>query len=263
MKCCLNWWDLLEWFGPFHKFPPNCFYNGDRILECIYLARKKKKNWCDLPWFGFGSAIGAGIFILAGQEAHDHVGPAIVFSYVAPGLSVMLLVFFDTEFAVEIPFAGESFAYPRVESIDLAAFITVGNTLLESIIRSAAVARSWTSYFATLLDFCPDSLRILTDIRDGFSLLEPIAVCVLAITATISKTNFHLNWIASAIKTVVILFVTVAGFAHAKTSSLQFFLSHGAAGSPKQELLCTLLMEDSIVSQPWQRKQETQAEKYF
>ena len=72
-------------------------------------------TWWDLTWFGFGSVIGAGIFVLTGQEAHDHTGPAIVLSYVASGLSAMLSVFCYTEFAVEIPVAGGSFAYLRVE----------------------------------------------------------------------------------------------------------------------------------------------------
>lgn len=46
---------------------------------------KRCLTWWDLTWFGFGSVIGAGIFVLTGQEAHKHAGPAIVLSYVASG----------------------------------------------------------------------------------------------------------------------------------------------------------------------------------
>ncbi|OAY74508.1 Cationic amino acid transporter 5 [Ananas comosus] len=63
---------------------------------------KRCLNWWDLTWFGFGSVIGAGIFVLTGQEAHDHAGPAIVLSYVASGISAMLSVFCYNRFAVEI-----------------------------------------------------------------------------------------------------------------------------------------------------------------
>ncbi|EYU43634.1 hypothetical protein MIMGU_mgv1a025028mg, partial [Erythranthe guttata] len=77
-------------------------------------SMKRCLNWWDLTWFGFGSVIGAGIFVLTGQEAHDHAGPAIVLSYVASGISAMLPVFCYIEFAVEIPVAGGSFAYMRV-----------------------------------------------------------------------------------------------------------------------------------------------------
>ncbi|KZV46345.1 cationic amino acid transporter 5 [Dorcoceras hygrometricum] len=106
---------------------------------------------------------------LLSQEAHNHAGPAIVLSYVASGISAMLSVFCYTEFAVEIPVSGGSFAYLRVELGDLAAFITAGNILLESIVGTAAVARAWTSYFTTLLNRHPDSLRIRTNLIAGFA----------------------------------------------------------------------------------------------
>ncbi|XP_055961772.1 cationic amino acid transporter 5 [Mercurialis annua] len=203
--------------------------------------RKQSENdmtrcltWWDLTWFGFGSVIGAGIFVLTGQEAHDHAGPAIVLSYAASGVSAMLSVFCYTEFAVEIPVAGGSFAYLRIEMGDFMAFITAGNILLESIVGTAAVARAWTSYFTTLLNRPSDSLRIHTNLKEGFNLLDPIAVGVLVITATIAMTGTrktsYLNWIATALNTSAILFVIIAGFAHANTSNLTPFLPFGAEG---------------------------------
>ncbi|KDP46791.1 hypothetical protein JCGZ_11162 [Jatropha curcas] len=195
---------------------------------------KRCLTWWDLTWFGFGAVIGAGIFVLTGQEAHNHAGPAIVLSYVASGFSAMLSVFCYTEFAVEIPVAGGSFAYLRIELGDFVAFITAGNILLESIVSSAAVARAWTSYFTTLLNRHPNSLRIHTNLSEGFNLLDPIAVGVLVIAATIAmistrKTSL-LNWIATLINTSIILFVIIAGFAHANTSNLKPFLPFGAEG---------------------------------
>ncbi|KAF5475344.1 hypothetical protein F2P56_007155 [Juglans regia] len=209
--------------------------------EEIGELRKRSENdmkqcltWWDLTWFGFGSVIGTGIFVLTGQEAHDHAGPAIVLSYVASGVSAMLSVFCYTEFAVEIPVAGGSFAYLRIELGDFAAFITAGNILLESIVGTAAVARGWTSYFTSLLNRQRNSLRIHTNLRDGYNLLDPIAVVVLATAATIAmistRKTSYLNWIASAVNTVVILFVIIAGFAHANTSNLTPFLPYGAKG---------------------------------
>ncbi|KAK9267766.1 hypothetical protein L1049_010200 [Liquidambar formosana] len=224
-----------------------CFRFEDRLLSRSNDAnelgeiRKQSENdmkrcltWWDLTWFGFGSVIGAGIFVLTGQEAHNHAGPAIVLSYVASGVSAMLSVFCYTEFAVEIPVAGGSFAYLRIELGDFAAFITAGNLLLESIVGTAAVARAWTSYFTTLLNRPSNSLRIHTNLKDGYNLLDPIAVGVLAIAATIAmisaRKTSQLNWIASAINTFVILFVIIAGFAHADTSNLTPFLPNGAKG---------------------------------
>ncbi|KAL8508669.1 hypothetical protein ACS0TY_019061 [Phlomoides rotata] len=213
---------------------------SDEATELVNLRKQSENtmkrclNWWDLTWFGFGSVIGAGIFVLTGQEAHDHAGPAIVLSYVASGLSAMLSVFCYTEFAVEIPVAGGSFAYLRVELGDLAAFITAGNILLESVVGSAAVSRAWTSYFTTLLDRHPNSLRIHTNLQQGYNLLDPIAVGVIALAtmlaiASAKKTSVF-NWIASAVNTVVIIFVIIAGFAHANTSNLKPFMPYGARG---------------------------------
>ncbi|XP_017970697.1 PREDICTED: cationic amino acid transporter 5 [Theobroma cacao] len=224
-----------------------CFRFKDRLISRsddaseIAELRKQSENdmkrcltWWDLTWFGFGSVIGAGIFVLTGKEAHDHAGPAIVLSYVASGISAMLSVFCYTEFAVEIPVAGGSFAYLRIELGDFVAFITAGNILLESIVGSAAVARAWTSYFTTLLNRQPNSLRIHTNFRKGYNLLDPIAVAVLAISASIAmistRKTSQLNWIATALNTVVILFVIIAGFAHANTSNLTPFLPEGVQG---------------------------------
>jgi basic amino acid/polyamine antiporter, APA family len=74
---------------------------------------KRDLTWWDLMWFGVGAVIGAGIFVLTGQEAREDVGPAVVVSYVVSGVSAMLSVFCYTEFAVEIPVAGKTRALHR------------------------------------------------------------------------------------------------------------------------------------------------------
>lgn len=222
------------------RFKDRVVSRSDDAQELVELRKQSENemkrclNWWDLIWFGFGAVIGAGIFVLTGQEARNHAGPAIVLSYVASGISAMLSVFCYTEFAIEIPVAGGSFAYLRVELGDLAAFIAAGNILLESIVGGAAVARSWTSYFTSLLNRPPNSLRIHTSLKDGYNLLDPIAVGVLAIASAIAMASArrasYINWIASAINTLVILFVIIAGFAHGNASNLKPYLPHGAQG---------------------------------
>jgi len=153
--------------------------------------------------------------VLTGQEACIHARAVIVLSYFASEVSAMLSVFCYTEFAVEITVAGGSFGYLRIELGDSVAFITAGNILLESILGSAAVARAWTSYFTSLLDSPSNSLRIHSNLAEGFNLLDPISVRVLVIAATIAMTSTRetsvFNWIATALNTAVILFVKIAG----------------------------------------------------
>ncbi|XP_056682893.1 cationic amino acid transporter 1-like [Spinacia oleracea] len=49
---------------------------------------KKSLTWWDLTWFG----IGAGIFVLTGQEANQDAGPAVILSFTVSGVSAMLSV---------------------------------------------------------------------------------------------------------------------------------------------------------------------------
>uniref|UniRef100_A0A0D9VWR6 Cationic amino acid transporter C-terminal domain-containing protein n=1 Tax=Leersia perrieri TaxID=77586 RepID=A0A0D9VWR6_9ORYZ len=197
---------------------------------------RRDLTWWDLAWFGVGAVIGAGIFVLTGQEARNAVGPAVVVSYVVSGVSAMLSVFCYTEFAVEIPVAGGSFAYLRVELGDFMAFVAAGNILLEYCIGGAAVARSWTSYFATLLNHHPNDFRVhAASLSADYSRLDPIAVaviaaiCLLAVLST--KASSRLNYALSIVHVAVILFIIVAGLTKADSSNLtRDFMPFGPRG---------------------------------
>ncbi|KAJ1386146.1 Cationic amino acid transporter, C-terminal [Sesbania bispinosa] len=194
---------------------------------------KKTLNWWDLMWFGIGAVIGSGIFVLTGLEAKEDAGPAVVLSYVVSGISALLSVFCYTEFAVEIPVAGGSFAYLRVELGDFVAFIAAGNILLEYVIGGAAVARSWTSYFATLCNKDPDDFRIIVhSMNPDYGHLDPIAIGVLiAITFLAvysTKGSSIFNYIASVFHLLIIAFIIIAGLIKAKPENYTPFLPYEA-----------------------------------
>ncbi|KAJ7947400.1 Cationic amino acid transporter [Quillaja saponaria] len=185
--------------------------------------------------FGMGAVIGAGIFVLTGQEAKLHAGPAVVLSHVISGVSAMLSVFCYTEIAVEIPVAGGSFAYLRVELRDFEAFNAAGNILLEYVIGGAAAARSWTSYFATLCNRDSDSFLIKVHaLPHDYNQLDPIAVvvmaviCVLAVLSTKGSSRF--NYIASIIHLAVILFIIIGGLTKANSNNYKPFVPFGVRG---------------------------------
>lgn len=130
---------------------------------------------------------------------------------------------------------GGSFAYLRVELGDFMAFIAAGNIILEYVVGGAAVARSWTSYFATLLNHQPDDFRIIVhSLGEDYSHLDPISVgictiiCVLAVLGTKGSSRF--NYIASIIHMVVILFVIIAGFTQADVKNYENFTPFGVRG---------------------------------
>ncbi|CAJ1978420.1 unnamed protein product [Sphenostylis stenocarpa] len=192
-------------------------------------------TWWDLTWLAFGSVVGSGIFVVTGQEARFHAGPAIVLSYAASGFSALLSALCYTEFAVDVPVAGGSFSFLRIELGDFLAFVAAGNILLEALVGAAGLGRSWSSYFASMVKSDPDFFRIRIDsFKPGFNLLDPLAVAVLLITNGIAvsgtrKTSI-LTWLSSLITTLVIAFIIIVGFVHGKASNLTPFAPYGVEG---------------------------------
>ncbi|KAM1003926.1 hypothetical protein ACFX13_004256 [Malus domestica] len=197
---------------------------------------KRCLTWWDLIWLGFGAVVGSGIFVITGQATRDDAGPAIVLSYAVSGLSAMLSVLCYTEFAVEVPVAGGSFSYLRIELGDFVAFIAAGNILLEALVGSAGLGRSWSSYFASIFRTDDtDFLRIrVKSLPDGFNLLDPIAVVVLLVVNSIAMSGTRrtsvLNWIASIASGLIIVFILIVGFVKGKTENLVPFFPYGAKG---------------------------------
>lgn len=131
--------------------------------------------------------------------------------------------------------AGGSFAYLRVELGDFVAFIAAGNILLECLIGGAAVARAWTSYFATLCNHKPEDFRIIaSSLPEGYNHLDPIAVVVLIVTCAVAvisiKGSSRLNYVASIIHVLVILLIIVAGLSKADPSNYTPFAPFGTRG---------------------------------
>ncbi|KAJ4980256.1 hypothetical protein NE237_031093 [Protea cynaroides] len=198
-------------------------------------SMKKTLTWWDLLWFGLGATMGAGIFVLTGLTSREQAGPAVVLSFFASGVSALLCVLCYTEFAVEIPVAGGSFAYLRVELGDFIAFIAAGNILFQYIVAGASVARSWTSYFATLCNHSPDGFRIIVSgLGENYNHFDPIAVAIsiiigfVAIASTKGSSRF--NVIAKTIYIIILLFIAILGLMRANPNNFSDFAPFGVRG---------------------------------
>ncbi|KAK6240379.1 hypothetical protein SCA6_005768 [Theobroma cacao] len=196
---------------------------------------KKTLTWWDLIWFGMGAVMGSGIFVLTGEAARNHSGPAVVVSYFISGITALLSVLCYTEFAIELPVAGGSFTYLRVELGDFIAYVSAGNILFEYVVAGASVARSWTSYLATLFNHAPDSFRFhVSSFSEHYSHLDPIAVAisvVIGIAAGISmKGSARFNSAATIVQLVVILFILVVGLTKADPNNYSDFAPNGIPG---------------------------------
>lgn len=97
------------------------------------------------------------------------------------------------------------------------------------------MARSWTSYFATLCNQDSDKFVIhVNSLAHDYSQLDPIAVVVLAIIFTFAavstKGSSRLNYIASIIHVFVLMFIIVAGLTKANAHNYSNFTPFGARG---------------------------------
>nr|AAT85283.1 amino acid permease domain containing protein [Oryza sativa Japonica Group]ABF97833.1 Amino acid permease family protein, expressed [Oryza sativa Japonica Group] len=116
------------------------------------------------------------------------------------------------------------------------AFVAAGNILLEYCIGGAAVARAWTSYFATLLNHHPNDFRIhAASLAADYSRLDPIAVAVIAIICLLSvlstKASSRFNYVLSVLHVAVIAFIIVAGLTKADAANLtRDFMPYGPRG---------------------------------
>jgi APA family basic amino acid/polyamine antiporter len=104
-----------------------------------------------LTSLGIGCVIGAGIFVVTGQAAHDKAGPAIMLSFVVAGFACVFAALCYAEFASMVPVAGSAYTYAYATLGELAEWIIGWDLILEYTIASSAVAHGWSQYFQEFL----------------------------------------------------------------------------------------------------------------
>ncbi len=105
----------------------------------------------NLITLGIGAIIGAGIFVLTGQAAAQHAGPAIVLSFVLAGVACAFAGLCYAEFASLIPIAGSAYTYGYATLGELFAWIIGWDLVLEYALGAATVASGWSGYFVSFL----------------------------------------------------------------------------------------------------------------
>ncbi|HEX7348384.1 MAG TPA: amino acid permease, partial [Rhodanobacteraceae bacterium] len=118
------------------------------------------------PWgltaLGIGAVIGGGIFVITGQAAAQHAGPAVLLSFVIAAICCSFTALCYAEFATLIPMSGSSYSYAYATLGELAAWFIGWNMVLEYGVSASAVAVSWTGYFKSFVEHLgfhlPDAL---------------------------------------------------------------------------------------------------------
>ena len=200
---------------------------------------KRSLGSFDLTMLGIGSVIGAGIFVLTGQAAAQHAGPAIVLSYVLGGFVCALAALCYAELAAMIPVSGSAYTYTYATLGEFFAWLIAWDLIVEYLFAASTVSVGWSGYAVGLLhDMGINIPKALSDapfkagegfhlIRTGAILNVP-AVLVILFTAGILIAGITeskiFNNVVVAIKVAVVLLVIVFGFAYVNPANWHPFI---------------------------------------
>jgi len=107
------------------------------------------------PWsvmlLGIGCTIGAGIFVMPGQVAAEHAGPAVILSFLLAAIASACAALCYSELAAMIPVSGSAYSYAYATLGEFIAWIIGWDLLLEYGLANAAVAAGWGGYLNQIL----------------------------------------------------------------------------------------------------------------
>ena len=117
---------------------------GEATLKRTLTARH-------LVLLGIGAVIGAGIFVLTGQAAANHAGPAIMLSFVLAGIACALAGLCYAEFSALLPVSGSAYSFSYATLGEFTAWFIGWCLVLEYLFASSTVAVGWSSYLVSFL----------------------------------------------------------------------------------------------------------------
>ena len=206
---------------------------------------KKTLSALDLTTLGIGAIIGTGIFVLTGQAAGKHAGPAVVVSMILAGVVSAFAALCYSEFAASIPISGSAYAYGYGTLGEFIAWIIGWDLILEYAFGAATVAVGWSGYVVSFLKDIginfPAALAAPpgTEVKlaDGtvvmglFNLpgfLISIAVTLLLIRGIKESASF--NSLIVIVKVLVVVLFIVAGIGYVNSANLGFGCEPGSPG---------------------------------
>jgi len=173
----------------------------------------------NLVALGIGAIIGAGLFALTPQAAHENAGPAVIFSFIVAAIGCAFAGMCYSEFATMIPIAGSAYTYAYATMGELLAWIIGWDLVLEYAVGAATVSVSWSKYLIRLLGTFGISLPAAftkSPFEGGVVNLPAIfVICVISIILIVGiqeSARFN-GWIV-ALKVAIVVLVIGLGFAY-------------------------------------------------
>ncbi|MBV9616778.1 MAG: amino acid permease [Ktedonobacteraceae bacterium] len=175
----------------------------------------------DLIVFGIGVIIGTGIFVLTGNAAALHAGPAVVVSFVIAGIGCGLAALCYAEFASSVPVAGSAYTFSYASLGEFIAWIIGWDLILEFLVGAATVSIGWSQYFVEILKGIGITLPAAIAGGSGSVVNVPAAIIVLLLTCVITlgvRLSSRFNLVVTSIKLTVVLFFIIFGLFFIKAS---------------------------------------------
>jgi APA family basic amino acid/polyamine antiporter len=197
----------------------------------------------DLTLLGIGAIIGTGIFVLTGQAAEAHAGPAVVLSMIVAGVASGLAAICYSEFASSVPVAGSAYTYGYATLGELVAWVIGWDLILEYALGAATVAVGWSAYvvsflhdvgitFPPLLSAAPGTVVTLADGSTATALLNLPAMLVSAAATVLLivgiQESARVNAVIVAIKVMVVLLIIGLGGMFISTENWHPFIPPNA-----------------------------------
>ncbi|WP_249123875.1 amino acid permease [Saccharopolyspora erythraea] len=209
----------------------------------------RRLSGVDLVGIGIGIIIGTGVFTLAGIEAKDHAGPAVVLSFVIGGVVAALAAVCYAELTSAVPTAGSAYTYAYATIGEVFAWIIGWDLLLEFALGAAVVSRSWSGYVSNLLGLPPEYFGEDATVNVGAMLI--IAVLTVVAVAGIRESAWVTNALV-VVKVSVCVLVVVAGLFFVRGANLVPFVppaqpAEEGASLLEQPLVQALLGMDQSV----------------
>ncbi len=111
---------------------------------------KRSLGAMNLTALGIGAIIGAGIFVLTGQAAALHAGPAVPISMILVGIACSFAGLCYAEMASTVPVAGSAYTYSYATMGELVAWIIGWDLVLEYAAGAATVGVGWSGHLVEL-----------------------------------------------------------------------------------------------------------------
>ena len=206
---------------------------------------KKTLSSLDLTMLGIGAIIGTGIFVLTGQAAGKHAGPAVVISMILAGVVSAFAALCYSEFAASVPISGSAYAYGYGTLGEFVAWIIGWDLILEYAFGAATVAVGWSGYLVSLLkDFgiiFPAQLTAgpwtVMTLADGShvrgivnlpGLLIAVGVTLLLIKGIKESASF--NSVIVLVKLLVVILFIIAGIGYVNKANMGIGCTPGTPG---------------------------------